>query len=170
MSRQIWTNFLVQKDSNYLDIKLKVFKRKKRCRISTEKIFYNGRSWFQSVYLTKKSTSCCSRQFSQRTKVDASSSIYTVQRHGGATEACSQKKWRCGLPKQKDLCGTVAIQGREPRILLCSILSNRTEGGGRKIQQFVYVNSKFDEFVYLLDVMKSVYDKVIANQPPCNAL
>ena len=37
-----------------------------------------------------------------------------------------------------------------------------------KFQQIVFVNYKLDEFVYLLDVMKSVYDKVIANQPICN--
>ena len=39
-----------------------------------------------------------------------------------------------------------------------------------KFQQSVYVNYKLDEFVYLLDVMNSVYDKVIANQPICNVL
>ena len=39
-----------------------------------------------------------------------------------------------------------------------------------KFQQIVYVNYKLDEFVYLLDVMYSVYDKVIANQPICNVL
>ena len=39
-----------------------------------------------------------------------------------------------------------------------------------KFQQFVYVNYKLDEFVYLLDVMNSVYDKVIANQPICSVL
>ena len=39
-----------------------------------------------------------------------------------------------------------------------------------KFQQIVYVNYKLDEFVYLLDVVKSVYDKVIANQPICNVL
>ena len=32
-------------------------------------------------------------------------------------------------------------------------------------QHFVYVNNKLDEFVYHLDVMNSVYDEVIANQP-----
>ena len=37
-----------------------------------------------------------------------------------------------------------------------------------KFQQLVYVNYKLDEIVYLLDVMKSVYDKVFANQPICN--
>ena len=37
-----------------------------------------------------------------------------------------------------------------------------------KIQQIVYVNYKLDDFIYLLDVMNSVYDKVIANQIICN--
>ena len=46
--------------------------------------------------------------------------------------------------------------------------------GGRKdeekINQFVYVNCKLEEFIYLLHVMISVYDKVIANEPLCNVL
>ena len=37
-----------------------------------------------------------------------------------------------------------------------------------KFQHIVYVNYRLDEFVYLLDVMNSVYDRVIANQPICN--
>ena len=40
----------------------------------------------------------------------------------------------------------------------------------QKFQHIVYVNYKLDEFVYLLDVMNSVCDKVIANQPICNVL
>ena len=39
-----------------------------------------------------------------------------------------------------------------------------------KFQQIVYVNYRLDEFVYLLDVINSVYDKVIANQPICKIL
>ena len=39
-----------------------------------------------------------------------------------------------------------------------------------KFQQLVFVNYKLDEFVYLLDVMNSVYDKVIAIQPICIVL
>ena len=39
-----------------------------------------------------------------------------------------------------------------------------------KFQQIVYVNYRLDDFVYLLEVMNSVYDKVIANQPICNVL
>ena len=39
-----------------------------------------------------------------------------------------------------------------------------------KFQQIVYVNYWLDEFIYLLDVMNSVYHKVIANQPICKIL
>ena len=34
-------------------------------------------------------------------------------------------------------------------------------------QQIVYVNYRLDDFVYLLDVINSVYDKVFANQHFC---
>ena len=39
-----------------------------------------------------------------------------------------------------------------------------------KFQKIVYVKYKLDEFIYLLDVMNSVYDELIANQPFCNIL
>ena len=39
-----------------------------------------------------------------------------------------------------------------------------------KFQQVVYMNYKLEEFIYLLDVMYSVYDKVITNQPIFNVL
>ena len=39
-----------------------------------------------------------------------------------------------------------------------------------KYQQVDYVNYKLEEFIYLLDVINSVYDKVITNQPICNVL
>ena len=39
-----------------------------------------------------------------------------------------------------------------------------------KFQQVVFVNFKIEEFIYLPDVMNSVYDKVINNQPICKVL
>ena len=39
-----------------------------------------------------------------------------------------------------------------------------------KFQQVVYVNYKLEEFIFLLDVMNYVYDKVITNQPTCIVL
>ena len=48
-----------------------------------------GKADFNQFIRQKKSNSCCSRQLSHRTNFVASSSFYTVQRHGGATEAGS---------------------------------------------------------------------------------
>ena len=39
-----------------------------------------------------------------------------------------------------------------------------------KLQQVVYVNYKLEEYIYLLNVMNSVYDKIISNQRICNVL
>ena len=39
-----------------------------------------------------------------------------------------------------------------------------------KFPQVVYVNYKLDEFIYLLDVMNFVYDKVVTNQRICSFL
>ena len=39
-----------------------------------------------------------------------------------------------------------------------------------KFSQIVYVNYKIEEFIFLLDVINSVNDKVIANEPPFNVL
>ena len=39
-----------------------------------------------------------------------------------------------------------------------------------KFQQVFYAKYKLEDFIFLLDVMNSVYDKVITNQPICNVL
>ena len=37
-------------------------------------------------------------------------------------------------------------------------------------QQIIFVNFELEEFIYLLDVMNSVDDEVIAKKPICNVL
>ena len=39
-----------------------------------------------------------------------------------------------------------------------------------KVNQNVFVNCKLDILIFLLDITNSVYDKVIASEPPCNVL
>ena len=39
-----------------------------------------------------------------------------------------------------------------------------------KFQNIVYVNYILEEFIYLRDAMKSVYDKTTTTQPICNVL
>ena len=37
-----------------------------------------------------------------------------------------------------------------------------------KFQQLVFINYKYDEFLYLLDVITSISDQVLSNQSLCN--
>ena len=133
MLREISTIFLKQKWLQLLRYSTKSVQERKKWRTSTVTKPFNGRSWFQAVHSTKKSTSCCSRQLSQRTKFVASSSIYFVQ-----------KTWRCNWSLftrwlmlwiaqterfVKHCCATRQITQRPP--MLKFVYSE--EEGGRKI-------------------------------------
>ena len=67
-----------------------------------------------------------------------------------------------------DLCNTAAIQGGQTQTSYAQVRLFGRKKEEEKFQQIVYVKYKLDEIVYLFDVMKSVYDEVIANQPICN--
>ena len=122
-------------DSNYLDIKLKLLKREnKNAEFRLRQNFLMGEADFnQLIRQTNQLVVAADRQLSQRTKFLTSSSIYTIHRRGGATEACSQSDWRCGLSKQKDFCDIAEIQDGQPRNFLCSSSFIRTEERGSKI-------------------------------------
>ena len=64
----------------------------------------------------------------------------------------------------------VALQCGEARDFMCSSAINWEKKGEEKFNQTVYVNYKLDEFINLLDVMNSVYDKIIASETLCNVL
>ena len=57
---------------------------------------------------------------------------------------------------------------RESSSAQFQLLARKKEDG--KFQQIVYVNYYFEEFIYLLHVMNSVYKKFITNQPNCKVL
>ena len=71
----------------------------------------------------------------------------------------------------KKICVTLLrhnMDKPESSYALVRLFARKKEDG--KFQQVVYVNYKLEKFIYLLDVMNSVYDKVIINQPICNVL
>ena len=82
-----WT----KNDSNYLDIKLKVFKREdKNAEFRLTQNLSVGEADFNQFIRQRYQLVVAADSISQRTKFVSNSSIYTVQRHGGATEACAQ--------------------------------------------------------------------------------
>ena len=167
LGRFSWT----KNDSNYLDIKLKVFKREdKNAEFRLRQNFSKGEADFnQSI-----------RQRNQL--VVATDNILREQNLLPVLQSTLSKD----MEEQMKLPHKVIDVVDHPNRRICVTLlrynvdnpeTSYAQGRlfGRKkeeekFQQMVYVNYKLHKFVYLLDVMTSVYYKVIANQPICNVL
>ena len=93
-----------------------------------------------------------------------------MQRHGGATEACSQVIDVDDRSNRRFCVTLLRYKVDSPDTSYAQVRLFGRKKEEEKIQQIVYVNYKLEEFVYLLDVMNSLYDEVIANQPICNIL
>ena len=71
----------------------------------------------------------------------------------------------------RKICGTMLRYNAEkPETSYVQVRLFGRRKDEEKFNQIAYVNYKLDEFIYLLDVMNYVYDKVIANEPLCNVL
>ena len=74
-----------------MDIKLKVFKREdKKAEFRLRQNLSMREADFNQFNRQRNQLVVAAENISQRTKFVSSSSIYTVQRLGGATEACAQ--------------------------------------------------------------------------------
>ena len=124
---------LTKKDSNFLDIKLKLFKREdKNAEFRLRQNLSMGEADFnqftqQGNQLVVAADNFLREQnlspFLQSTlSKDMEEQLKLVQEAIGVVDR----------PKQKDLCDTAAIQGGQPRDLLCSRSSFWAEKGGRK--------------------------------------
>ena len=167
LGRTFWS----KNDFNYLDIKLKVFKREdKNAEFRLRQNCSMGKADFNQ----------CIRQRNQL--VDAADNFLREQ----SLSPILQSTLSNDMEEQLNLVNEVIEVVDRPRRRICvTLLRYKVENPqtsyaqvrlfGQKneeenIQQIVYVNYELDEFVYLLDVMNSVFDKVIANQPICEVL
>ena len=73
-------------------------------------------------------------------------------------------------PKRKICVTLLRYKADNPQTSYAQVRPFGRKKEEEKFQQIIYVNYKLDEFVYLLDVMNSVYDKVVANQHIGNVL
>ena len=73
-------------------------------------------------------------------------------------------------PKRRICVTLLRYEADNPDTSYAHVRLFRRKTEEEKFQQIVYVNYRLDEFIYLLDVMNSVYDKVISKQPICNVL
>ena len=160
-----------KKDANYLDIKLKVFKREdKSAEFWLRQNFSMGEADFNQFI----------RQRNQL--VYAADNFFREQNLLPVLQSTLSKDTEEQLKLVHKMIDVVARPNRRICVTLLRYKVNNPQTSnaqvllfGRKkeeekFQQIVYINYRLDEFMYLLDVMNSVYDKVIANQPICNIL
>ena len=162
-----WTKI----DSNFLDIKLKVFNREyKNAEFRQRQNFSMGGADFNQFIRQRNQLVVAADNFLRestlspvlhsRLSKDMEEQLKLVHK-GIDFVDCPNRR----------ICVTLLgykVDNPETSYAQVRLFGRKKEE--EKFQQIVYVNYRLDEFVYLLDVMNSVFDKVIANQPLCNIL
>ena len=144
-------NSWTKNDSNYLDIKSKVFKRKDKNVEFRQRnqLVVAADNFLREQNLLPVHQSTLSKNMEEQLKL-VDKVIDVVD--------CPNRRICVTLLRYK-------VDNPETSYAQDRLFGWKKEE--EKFQQIVYVSYRLDEFVYLLDFMNKVYDKVIANQPIC---
>ena len=162
--------FWSKNDSNSLDVKLKVFKKDDKNELRLVQNLKMGEAEFNQFMILRKQLANAAGNFDREENLtpvliptvskDMDEQLKLVHKVVDVVDRASRKHCvtmlRYNVDKPESFYAQVRLFARKKE--------------EEKFQQVVYVNYELEEFVYLLDVMKSVYDKVITDQPICNVL
>ena len=162
---------LTRNDSNYLDIKPKMFKREeKNAEFRLRQNLSMGEADFNQFIRQRNQLVVAANNFLREHNLspvlqstlskDMEEQLKLVQKVIDVVD-CPNRRICVTLLRYK-------VENPETSYAQVRLFERRKEE--EKFQQIVHVNYKLDEFVYLFDVMNSVYDKVIANQHICDVL
>ena len=158
-------------DSNYLDIKLKVFKREdKNAEFRLRQNLSMGEADFNQFIRQRNQLVVAADHFLRQQNLTSVLQSTLSKDMEEQLKLVHEVIDVVDRPKRR-ICVTLLrykVDNPDTSYAQVRLFGRKTEE--EKFQQIVYVNYKLDEFIYLLDVMNSVYDKVIANQPICNVL
>ena len=170
MPRQIWTTFLFQKFFRLLGRETQSVQEGRKQTISMAQTLTMGEPDFDQFVRLRNQLVVAVRDFSRE------ENLVPVQVMLLAKDMEEQLKLTHKIVEVVDrphrkICVTMLrynVEKPETSYFQVQLFGRRNDE--EKINQIVYVNYKLDEFIYLLDVMISVYDKVFANEPLCNVL
>ena len=152
-------------DSNYLDVKLKVFKKDERKEFRLVKNLTLGEADFNQFMRLRNQVVNSAENFA-REEILTPVLIPTMSKDMDEQLKLAHKVVDVVDRANKKICVTLLrynVDKPESSYAQIRLFARKKED--EKFQQVVYVNYKFEEFIPLLDVMSSVYDKVITNQP-----
>ena len=170
MSRQIWTIFWCRNDSNYLDVKLSVFKRGDDRDFHLNRNLTTGDADFNQFMGLRRQLALAAANFG-RGEVLSPVLISTMSKDIDEQLELARKVIDVVDRAKIKLCLTLKrynVEWPESSYARIRIFGEKKEN--EKFEQNGYVNYELDEFIYLLDVMNSVCDKILTNQPSCNFL
>ena len=153
-------------DSNYLDIKLKVFKREdKNAEFRLRQVLSIREADFNQFIRQRNQLVVAADNFLKEQNLSPSLQS-TLSRDMEEQLMFVHKVIDVVDRPNRKICVTLLrykVDNPETSYAQARLFGRKNEE--EKFQQVVCVNYKLDEFVYLLDVVNSVYDKRNANQP-----
>ena len=155
-------------DSNYLDVKLKVFKKddKKEFRL-VQKLTMREADFNQFMRLRNQHANAA-KNFARQENLNPVL-IPTKSKDMDEQLKLAHKVFDVVDRANRKFCVTLPRYNVDkPESSYAQVRLFARKKDDEKFHQLVYVSYKLEEFIYLLDVMTTVYDKVVTNQPICN--
>ena len=157
-------------DSNYLDVKLKVFKKDDKKEFQLVQNLTMGEAVFNQFMTLRNQLVNAAENFAREENFTPVL-IPTMSKDTDEQLKLSHKVVDVvDRRNRKNSVTLLRYNVEKPERFYDPVRLFARKKEGEKFQQVVYVNYKIKEFIYLLDVMNSVNDKVITNQPICNVL
>ena len=163
--------FWSKNDSNYLDVKLKVFKKDdKERKFRLVQNLTVGEADFNQFMRFRNQLVNAAENFAREENLTPVL-IPTMSKHMDEKLKLAHKVVDVVDGANRKICVTLLRYNMDkPENSYAQVRLSARKKEDEKLQQVVFVNYKLEEFIYLLDVMNSVSNKVITNQPICNVL
>ena len=157
-------------DSNYLDVKLKVFRKDDKKEFRLVQNLTMGAADFNQFKRLRNQPVNATENFARQGDLTPVL-IPTMSKDIDEQLKLAHKIVDVVDRANRKICMTLLrFNVDKPERSYAQVRQFARKKEDEKFQQVVYVNYKLEEIMYLLDVMKSVYDKVISNQSICNVL
>ena len=157
-------------DSNYLDVKLKVFRKDDKKEFRLVQNLTMGEADFNQFTRLRNQLVNAAENFAREENLTPVL-IPTMSRDMDEQLKLAHKLVDVVDRANRKICVTLLrynVDNLQSFYAQVRLFARKKED--EKFQQVVYVYYKLEEFIYILDVMNSVYDKVITNQLICNVL
>ena len=161
---------LLSVDSNYLHLKLNVFKKDANKEFRLVQNLTTGEADFNQFWRLRNQLVNVAENFAREENLTPVQ-IPTMSKDMDEQLKLAHKVVDVVDRAKRKICVTLFrynVDKPESSYARVRLVARKKED--EKFQQVVYMNYKLEEIIYLLDVINSVYDKIITNQPICNVL